>query len=386
MHNIWTYFCFEFKNILKSKGLISVVFIAPFIYGFFYPQPYLNEVMRHIPIAVVDQDQSLQSRQLIRDLNATDTVKVTEQFSALLEAETALKSESIFGILVIPPHFEQDVISGKPTALPFYGDASYILIYNNMATAVNTSISTLSSTLAIQKQIAQGVDPAIAKASNLAFTPTMIPLFNPQSGYATYILPPAFALILHQLLFMAIVIYSCLYRQQERVFLRTQIEPTRFSRLTQNSALLIGKWITYLCLYSFFYWLYFIFIHFLYDIPNLASFLTHFVFDFIYLSATIFFALACSTFIKKIEAVFLIYVPISLILFFLSGVSWPDHAIFKPLVWLSHFVPAVIGMPLSAQISQMGSTISTVSGSLCWLLGLTIFYFLFSLWRAMQQK
>lgn len=381
MKFIISYFCFQFKNIFKSKSLISVLFIGPLIYASLYPQPYVNEVMRQVPIGVVDQDNSLQSLALIKDLNATDTLKVVNQFEAIKSAEEALNKQQIFGFLVIPPSFEHDLVANKPTSLPFFGDASYILIYNNMATTVSTVVANLSSQNSIKKQIAQGVDPAVAKGNTLSFTPTMIPLFNPQSGYATYIIPPAFMLILHQLLIVGIIIYTNLHQKKEKIFVLKQIKKDPASKKWQLFYLLIGKWLAYLCIYFILFWIYFIFIHLIYDIPNLASFVDLCVFSLLYFSATIFFALTCSTFIKRLDALFILYVPISIILFFMAGISWPADLIFKPFLWIAHLIPAVTGMGTSTQLSQLGAPLSMISGSLYLLFGLFCFYFIVTFCR-----
>ncbi len=42
----------------------------------FYPQPYLNEALRNVPIAIVDQDGTQSSRQLARLVDATPDVAV----------------------------------------------------------------------------------------------------------------------------------------------------------------------------------------------------------------------------------------------------------------------------------------------------------------------
>src|SRR5260370_4468546 len=49
-----------------------------------------------------------------------------------------------------------------------------------------------------------GVDPALAVAATAPMPLTAEPLFNPQGGYATYVLPAAFILILQQTLLIGV--------------------------------------------------------------------------------------------------------------------------------------------------------------------------------------
>jgi len=54
----------------------GLIVLAPIVYGVFYPQPYLGQLIKDIPIAVVDDDSSTVSRTIIQAVNADEAVKV----------------------------------------------------------------------------------------------------------------------------------------------------------------------------------------------------------------------------------------------------------------------------------------------------------------------
>ena len=56
----------EVQRILGDRGVLGLIVLAPLAYGALYPQPYLGQVLRSIPIAVVDQDQTELSRNLVQ--------------------------------------------------------------------------------------------------------------------------------------------------------------------------------------------------------------------------------------------------------------------------------------------------------------------------------
>ena len=62
--------------------------LAPILYGVLYPQPYLGQVLRNIPIAVVDQDNTELSRDLVQTLNADEAVTVAVRANTLAEAQS----------------------------------------------------------------------------------------------------------------------------------------------------------------------------------------------------------------------------------------------------------------------------------------------------------
>ncbi|WP_392565913.1 ABC transporter permease [Utexia brackfieldae] len=383
---IWSMILTELKNIFTSRAIIGVLLLGPLIYFVLYPQPYLREVLTEIPVAVVDQDNSTLSRQLIRNINATEAVKVGAFASSMQDAKQLLAQHKVYGIVLIPFRFEQQVIAGKSSPISLYGDASYILIYNNVATAINSVALTTSSQISVKRQIAQGIDPAIAKGNSLPFIPNMIALFNPQSGYATYAIPPVFILILHQLLLIGILLGSFLFRDQTLKQVTT-LTPTLPIAL-RPMILIISKLCTYLMIYTVIFWLYMLMINLCYHIPNLADLVDQFVFGFIFLIPTITFALALSVWITRVDDVLLLLVPVSMIVFFLSGISWPIELIPSPLVAFGHLIPAIPAMIASTEMTQMGTPFYLLAPKLINLGLLALLYFLmgyYSYYRKLKQ-
>src|SRR5262249_47592136 len=93
----------EIKRILGDRSVLGFMVIAPMLYGVFYPQPYLGQTLRHIPIAVVDLDRTELSREFIMTLDADETVKVAVRAETLAEAQEQLFLRNVFGIIEIPP-------------------------------------------------------------------------------------------------------------------------------------------------------------------------------------------------------------------------------------------------------------------------------------------
>lgn len=173
-------------------------------YALFYPQPYLNEALRDVPIAVVDRDGTQSSQDFARRVDATPDVAVTEQLPDLATAEREVYARRVSGILVIPQYFERELLHGRSSPVALYADASYFLIYQRVAGAVTAVARTVDAGVETARLIAIGVDPAIAVAASDPMPLTAVPLFNPAAGYATYGLPAAFVLILQQTLLMGV--------------------------------------------------------------------------------------------------------------------------------------------------------------------------------------
>jgi len=79
--------------------------------------------------------------------------------------------------------------------LALYADASYFLIYQRVAGAVAAVARTIGVEVETARLIGIGVDPALAPAATDPLRLTAVPVFNPEGGYATYVLPAAFVLL-----------------------------------------------------------------------------------------------------------------------------------------------------------------------------------------------
>src|SRR5215468_2031059 len=194
----------EFHRIFTVKPAFSVLVLGVAFYAIFYPQPYLNEALRNVPIAVVDRDGTQASRDFTRRIDATSDVAVAQVLPDLASAEREVYARKVDGILVIPQYFERELLHGRSSPVALYADASYFLIYQRVAGAITAVARTVGAQIETARLAAIGADPAIASAASDPMPLTAVPLFNPGGGYATYVLPAAFVLILQQTLLMGV--------------------------------------------------------------------------------------------------------------------------------------------------------------------------------------
>jgi ABC-2 type transport system permease protein len=186
--------------VLAIRGAFMLLVMGPLVYGIYYPQPYLNQIVRKIPIAVVDNDLSDLSRNIVQTLDASGAVSVVVQAETLAEARKVLDRGEAFAVVGIPPDTERDVLKGNTAHIPIYADATYLFIFRSMANGIAVAINTLSSELAAG---GARTDGSLVKAALASTSPAEIllqPIFNPVGGYASYIVPAAFVLILQQML------------------------------------------------------------------------------------------------------------------------------------------------------------------------------------------
>ena len=353
-------FVAEWQRALRTRGAFILLVLAPLVYGFYYPQPYLNEILRKIPIAVVDNDLSELSRGIVQTLDASGAVKVAVRADTLGEARAALDRGEVFAVVGIPPEAERDVLKGTTVPLPIYADATYFFLFRTMGTGIAAAINTLSSELA-----AGGARPdgSLFKAALASLSPADIllqPIFNPVGGYASYVVPAAFVLILQQMLLIGAAMLTA-------------------AALAQASggafASVLGRGIAHLIIYLPALALYFIVLPRFYGFSTLGQPLQLFAIASVFVLATSFMGQAVGAWFKRPETPTLIFLGTSLAQFFLAGFSWPREAIPKPVLAAGYVFPSDLAIDGMVRIDQLGASLWEVAHDWRGLWVLAIIYF-----------
>lgn len=127
----------EYQLIFADVGVMVLIFVVPLIYPLLYSFIYSPEVVRDMPIAVVDLSHSADSRQFTRDLDATSELKVASHTLSMEEAITLFKKREVKGIVQIPESFAKEIATNRQTTISAYADMEYFLYYKALITGVN---------------------------------------------------------------------------------------------------------------------------------------------------------------------------------------------------------------------------------------------------------
>ncbi len=356
----------ELRRILTLRPAFAVLILAVTVYAIFYPQPYRAEALRDVPIALVDLDGTDLSRQFARRLDASADVAIAAVLPDQVTAEREIYAREIYGILVIPKYFERDLLHGRSAALAIYADASYFLIYSRIAGAVNALAKAVGAEVETGRLIAAQVDPTLAEAAPGPMPATTIPLFNPQSGYATYILPAAFVLILQQTLLIGTGLLGT-YPLPPDVR-----EKLRAIRAVDKVA---GRMLAYLFLEAFVLSFYLVVLPYLYGIPRLGSVSSLTVVALPFVIAVASLGMVVAKLFRSPVVVQMVAAAIGMPFMFLAGFSWPVEAIPEPLRTAALILPSTSAIHAIVNVGQMGASLADVRGQLFILGSLAAIYF-----------
>jgi ABC-2 type transport system permease protein len=357
----------ELGRIFTVRPAFAVMVLGAVFYALFYPQPYLNEALRNVPIAVVDRDGTQASRDFARLVDATSDVAVTMVLPDLASAEREVYARKVDGILVIPQYFERELLHGRSSPVALYADASYFLIYQRIAGAVAAVARTVGAEIETARLIAIGVDPVIAAAAPDPMPLTAVPIFNPEGGYATYVLPAAFVLLLQQMLLMGVALLATTGGIDFVTAGSTAARPWPIT-------VIAGKLLAYLALQAVILPIYLLVLPYLYGLPRLGAVMPILIFavPFVFAVAGLGFVVA-GVFQHPLR-VQLILGALGLPLFMSAGFSWPSEAIPPVIRMVSFLVPSTSAIDGFVRLSQLGAPLSAVKPEFIGLWCLALVY------------
>lgn len=213
MRTFWQAFCAQARAIFTDKGALLLLVVAPLLYSAFYPLPYLNQVVRGVPLGVVDLDGSAKSRQLARWLEAHSAV-APRGFAEVAEAEAALRAGTLGGLVILPAGLERDLLLGRSSTLPVVADAGYFLVYRQALTAVLEAGGTMAAQIQVGRSLAAGLPLEQALDARDPHPLVIRPVFNRTEGYLPYIVPAVYVLILQQTLWMGLALLAGTARER----------------------------------------------------------------------------------------------------------------------------------------------------------------------------
>lgn len=344
----------ELKAVFKDQGVLIFFLLVPLAYPLLYAFIYTGEVVREVPAAVVDMNKSTLSREFIRKVDATPDVKIQSHCADMEEAKLLLKESKVYGVIYIPESFSSDITKGIQTQVTLYCDMSGMLYYKAILTA-STEVS-LKMNKAIKFKRAGNTTDRQDEISSAPITYEAVNLFNPQAGYASFLLPAVLILIIQQTLLLGVGLSAGTARENNRF---RDLVP--LSRQYQGTLrIVLGKSSAYFIIYAIVSAYILCVVPKIFSLVQIAQAGTLAAFILPYVLSCIFFAMTCSIFIHHREACMMIYVFTSVPLLFISGVSWPGSAI--PAFWrvISWMFPSTFGINGYIAINSMGATLDQV--------------------------
>ncbi|MGP1363014.1 MAG: ABC transporter permease [Bacteroides sp.] len=374
----------EMRGVFHDQGIFIFFILVPLFYPLIYSYVYSREVLHEVPVVVVDRDRSSLSRDYLRRVDATPDVEIIAQCADMEEARMKLKLNEAYGIIFVPETFSHNLAVGEQSSVTLFCDMGSLLYYKSIVLS-NTLVS-----LAMNKEIkVQRVVGATERQGELIAYPIEyeeVALFNPTTGFASFLLPAVLMLLLQQTMLLGVGMSAGTMREGNKY--RDLIPLNRHYDGTLR--ILIGKGVCYFLIYLL------VSVYVLCAVPRMFNLLqlpdplTLLGFVIPYLFSCVFFSLTASVFIKNRETCMLLFVFTSVPLLFISGISWPGSSISAFWRYISYLFPSTFGINGFVKINSMGASLWEVQKEYVGLWLQTGFYFITSFfvyrWQVLQSR
>ena len=369
VNQIFILFKKDFKAMIYSKAMIMLLVMGPLTSSILFPIPYRTDMLRKVPIAVVDEDRTPDSEMLARMLDAAEELKVDKSYFEMSAAKQALYDKEIHGIIYIEKDFQKHILRGVPEKVKLYTDASYMSYYRPVSGGVQRIVKSLSAMIEAKRA---GVAGLHAKS---LVTLVNRGLYNPANAYMQYIIPGSYIGTIQQLLLSAICVTALGIRASKK----------KYKKIFKVWHILAAKTLTFFCVgLCYFIYLYII-VYRAYNIAGGEDILGTIFFLIPFFLSVIFLGIAVSVYFKDRETITPIFVVCALPIAFSTGRSWPQYLMPWYIKAVTFIFPNVHAYDGLVKIYIMGAGFSSALTAYACLWLLAAAYGLFA-YRAIDKR
>lgn len=355
----------ELRRVLGDSGAFGLIVLGPLLYAVLYPQPYLGQLARDVPIAVVDEDGSELSRRLLQALDAHEAIAVVERPADIAAARAAIDAQRVYAVLTIPAGTEREVLRGRGARLPAHVDAAYFLLYNRASQGIAEAVAAVNADVAAGSARPDG---GLARRGQARAAPVEVvaqPLYNPTGGYGAYVVPAAFILILQQSLVMGVATLGAVTGERGGA---------AAARARGAPGAVLGQALAHLALALPAWTLYLVALPRLYGYAASPRILDLLALALPFILAVSLLGQFVGSLFRRREAAVALLLALGLPLFFVAGVAWPQEAIPPALRTLAVAIPSSAGIDALLRVNQTGASLAEVRGEWLHLWALVVVY------------
>lgn len=197
------------KQLTSRPIYILGMIVVPMFVAFFFLDLMDEGLPLKAPTAIVDLDNSSASRNVTRNLSASELVSLDYRPVSYDEAMKLLKSGDIFGFFMIPRNFQADAAAGRETTITYYCNMAYFVPGTLSFKSFKQTAVTSSGGIAKVTLVSAGLSENLVGTMLQPVTTQEHPIGNPWTNYSIY-LSNSFVPCLLQLIIFQFTAFSIL--------------------------------------------------------------------------------------------------------------------------------------------------------------------------------
>ena len=176
----------EFLQIFRNKAMLPIIFVLPIVQLLVLSFAATYE-LKEAKFALVDRDQSIDSREFVSKLQATGYFTLQSEFTSEEEASSHLKKGEVAFIVEIPRDFQQSLSSNTSTSIQLVIDA----VDGSVASLINSYVNSIVRDFSVEKSATISLTGSqnLQQSSIKTISRKAINWYNPNLDYITYMVP-----------------------------------------------------------------------------------------------------------------------------------------------------------------------------------------------------
>lgn len=190
----------EIKRIFTSPLYIFSMIGAPLLCFVFFVTLMGKGLPSELPVGVVDMDRTANSRNILRNLDAFQHVKIVARYRTFNEARAEIQRGKIYGVFYIPEGFSRDLQNQQQPTISYYSNYAYLIAGTLSFQDFKTMGELAAGAAARTVMRAKGMTDSQAQELLQPIVINKFPLGNPWINYSAYLnntlLPAALMIII----------------------------------------------------------------------------------------------------------------------------------------------------------------------------------------------
>ncbi len=354
----------ELLQLRRDRMTFGMVIMIPLIQLVLFGYA-INTNIRHIPVGLVDQDQSGLSRMLVQMVGTTQVVDFTQTYATPQQAQQALTAAEVRAVLIIPPDLparlvRSPAIGAAPPPATDMASARPVAqwIVDGSDTMIAAGIKSLRS-MPLTELFRQPPNRVVPTFEVALF-------YNPEQRSAVNIVPGLVGIILTMTMIM--FTSAAIVRESERgnmeMLINTPVRPIE---------LMIGKIIPYMVIGLVQVAIILGLGYLLFNVPVNGSLWVLLVVTQLFIGASLSLGLVLSTIATNQLQAMQMTVFILLPSILLSGFMFPFDGMPGPAQAIAQLLPATHFMQMIRGVVLRDAALIDMAGGMLWMAGFMVF-------------
>ena len=329
----------EFIIVWRDPMTLFFMFFPPLVemIAFGYA---LDTDVKHMAMMILNEDRTVESRQLIDRFVNTETFRVVGEVQSIDAMSSEIRKGNAYVGLQIPPHFTRDVRAGFPAQVQLLVDGS------NSTTALQALNTALG--VALTQSLESLMRETGRRAPPIEIRPQM--LYNPTMRSPNFYIPGVIGIVLQ--IGTTFATAMAVVREREKGTLE-QLLVSPLSRW----GLMLGKLVPYLCIGMTMSVLLFAIMRFLFHVPIAGNVVSMMFATLVYVFALLSLGLLVATKAENQMQALQMSMTFMLPSVFFSGFIFPRETMPWIFYWLGALMPATYFISLMRAIILRGANL-----------------------------